>query len=116
MTRRTAIIAIAIATGAALELGVQIVSGRREAWDSALYWTFGLPGAALVALIIGILSPKREWIFAFLIAPAQVATMMVRNAQVGNLWPLAIVLSAVVGAPFLAVAFVGSLIRRLIRR
>jgi hypothetical protein len=34
MLRRPAVIALSIVTGVALELGVHLASGRREAWDS----------------------------------------------------------------------------------
>jgi hypothetical protein len=95
----------------ALELGIHAMSGRREAWDSPLYWTVGLPIAGVAALAIGWLARRRNWLWTVLIVPGQVLTMMLRSAEISGLLPLTVVLSAVLSAPFVAAAFVGSLLR-----
>jgi hypothetical protein len=112
MRHRRGIIALCVATGVALELGVALTSGRREAWDSPIYWTIGLPAAMLAALLIGFAARRPGWRWTVLIAPSQVLAMMVRSGEIGNLWPLTLVLSSVLSAPFLAAAFVGSRLRR----
>ena len=112
MLHRPAIIALSIATGVALEIGVALTGGRREAWDSPIFWTVGLPAAALVALLIGFGARRPAWLWTVLIAPSQVLTMMLRSGEIGNLWPLALVLSAILSAPFVAAAFIGSRLRR----
>ena len=112
MLRRPAIIVLSVATGVALEMGVALVSGRREAWDSPIYWTVGLPAAALAALLIGFAARRPAWLWTALIAPGQVLTMMLRSGEIGNLWPLALVLSSILSAPFVAAAFIGSRLRR----
>ena len=91
-----------------MELGVYALSGRREAWDSEQFWTAGLPLACIAALVIGRMSRARDWLWTFIVAPSQVATMMVRGGEVGNLWPLTLVLSAILSAPFVFAAFVGT--------
>ena len=98
MDRRTAFSLLAIATGVALELGVQIATGRREAWDSGIYWTVGLPTAVVIAAAIGYASVGTEWLATALIVPGQVFTMMVRSGELGSLWPLAVALSAILSA------------------
>jgi hypothetical protein len=108
--RRTTIL-LSLATGVALELGIHAVSGRREAWDSPLYWTIGLPIAGLAALAVGFLAQRRNWFWTVLIVPGQVLTMMLRSAEISGLLPLTVVLSAVLSAPFVVAAFVGSLLR-----
>jgi hypothetical protein len=108
--RRTAIL-LSLATGMALELGIHAMSGRREAWDSPLYWTAGLPVAGIAALALGFLSRRRNWLWTVLIVPGQVLTMMLRSAEISGLLPLTVVLSTVLSAPFVVAAFVGSLLR-----
>lgn len=93
-------------------MGVALTSGRREAWDSPIYWTVGLPAAALAALLIGFTSRRPGWLWTILIAPSQVLAMMLRSGEIGNLWPLTLVLSSILSAPFVAAAFVGSRLRR----
>jgi hypothetical protein len=107
-----ATIAAAIATGVLLELGVAALSGGREAWDSPLFWTLGLPAALLVSAAVGFLGRRKDWLWTFAIVPAQVTTMMLRNGEIGGLWPLTAALSAVLSAPFVGVAFLASRFRR----
>lgn len=55
------LIGLVIAIGVALELGIHALSGRREAWDSPLYWTLGLPAAGVASVVIGFLSRGGDW-------------------------------------------------------
>jgi hypothetical protein len=112
MLQRPAAIVLSVATGVALEMGVHLASGRREAWDSPVFWTVGLPAAALAALLIGFAARRPGWLWTVLIAPSQILTMMLRSGAIGNLWPLTLVLSAILSAPFVAAAFIGSRLRR----
>jgi hypothetical protein len=108
--RHYAIIA-SVATGAALELVVGAIGGRREAWDSPLYWSAGLPAALAAAAMIGYFAGRREWYWTGLIVPSQVTVMMLRNGEIGGLWLLMVVLASVLGAPFLLAAFIASRLR-----
>lgn len=112
MLTARAVLALAALTGIALELGVHAASGRREAWDSPVFWTVGLPIAMVVSTLVGWCSRGRAWIGTLAVAPSQVATLMVRSGDIGSLWPLTLVLSAMLSAPFVFAAFVGSRIRR----
>jgi hypothetical protein len=108
---RQATIAISIAMGVVLELGVHALSGRQEAWDSAQYWTVGIPAVLLLSLVVGALSQRGSWRWTALVVPAQVLTMMLRSGELGGLWPVAVVLSTVLSLPFVLAAFVGSRFR-----
>ena len=108
-TRAT--IVVAVLTGAVLEVGVHAVTGRREAWDTGLYWSVGLPLACLMSFGIGLLSLDSDWLWTAVIVPSQVAIMMIRNSAGGNLWPLTLAFSALLSAPFVLAAFVGSRFR-----
>jgi hypothetical protein len=106
------VILSSFAVGVVLELGIHALTGRREAWDSGAYWTIGLPLAAIAAAVIGYLSVDTTWRWTALIVPGQVFTMIVSNGDAGfGLWPLMVVLSSVLSAPFLVAAFVGSRLR-----
>jgi len=112
MLSTTAAVWLSIAIGVCLELGVHFATGRREAWDSALFWTVGLPAAAIASLAIGYFSRGKAWRSTIVVAPSQVLVMMIRGGEPGNLWPLTLVLSAVLSAPFVIAAFIGSRFRR----
>lgn len=112
MLTRGRTVAFSVATGCGLELGVHLLSGRREAWDSAQFWTLGLPLALVASFVIGRLALPGDWVWTLAVAPAQVLTMMVRSGEFGSLWPLTLALSTILSVPFLAAAFVGSRFRR----
>jgi hypothetical protein len=105
-------ILLTIVTGVALELGIHAWTGRSESWDSGVYWTVGLPLAGLVSAVVGFLSRGQDWLWTCLLVPSQVMTMMVRGGEIGNLWPLTLVFSTILSAPFVIASFVGSLFRR----
>lgn len=109
-TRTTAVLYILLGVG--LELGIHALSGRREAWDSEEFWILGMPIAFLASVAFGLLSRGRDWLWALAVAPSQVATMMIRSAEIGGLWPLTIVFSSILSAPFVVAAFGGSRLRR----
>jgi hypothetical protein len=111
MLRKHSIIAIGIVTGVALEIGIHALSGRREAWDSAEYWTLGLPSAMIVSVILGVFSRDRDWIWTCVIVPSQAMTMILRSGELGGLWPLTVILSTILSTPFVVGAFIGSRFR-----
>ena len=89
-----------------------VLTGRREAWDTTQYWQVGLPLAGIVSLALGYCSQHRGWAWTILLVPSQVFTMMVRNGEVGGLLPLALVLAMILSVPFVFLSFVGSVFRR----
>ena len=111
MLTRRAVIVLCVLAGAGLELGIHALSGRREAWDSAMYWTLGLPIVAVLSAATGWASRRPDWLWTFLIVPSQVTTMMLRSGEIGSLWPLAAALSSILSLPFVAAAFVASRFR-----
>lgn len=112
MLRSRTTLVIAILTGISLELGIHALTGRREAWDSGAYWTIGLPLALAVSVALGFLSQGASWLWTFALVPSQVATLMVRSGEIGNLWPLTVVFSSILSTPFVVAAFIGSALRR----
>jgi len=107
---------LAALTGVLLEVVVHLVTGRREAWDSPVFWTTGLPAAVVASFGIGLLSKGRAWLATLAVAPGQVAAMTIRAGEIGSLWPLAIVLSAFLSAPFVAASFVGWKVRSAVQK
>jgi len=115
VTRRSLVIVLAIATGVVVELGIEVMSGRREAWDSEFYWMIGLPAAMLMSLLVGFISERRDWLWAAAIVPSQVTTMMATSGDLLGglgLWPLMVAFSSILSAPFVGASYVGSWLRR----
>ena len=111
LNTRTTIV-LGVVTGVCLELGIEALSGRREAWDSSLYWTVGLPITGVISAAVGFFSRRADWKWMVVVVPSQVLTMMLRAGELGSLWPLGLILGGVLSTPFVLAAFIGSRFRR----
>lgn len=101
--------AVAILAGAAVWLAIGAVSGKREAWDSDLYFSTGLPTAYVIAFALGYFRPYRTWRWGVLPFAGQFIAMLL-FAGLGNLAPLGLILFGVLSLPAIAAARVGAFI------
>lgn len=90
---------IAIAAGAALWAVGSAVSGRREAWDSGMYWAIFYPAAIAVCAVLGYWFPERPWRWCLALFAAQFVTMGLMAGEIGNLAPLGLILFGVLSVP-----------------
>lgn len=95
--------ALATVAGVLLWLGTTVVSGRREAWDSSLYWAAAYPLAIAVAGALGYLAVERPWRWGLIIMLAQAVTMAAASSSFGLL-PLGLIMFAVLAIPPMIVA------------
>lgn len=107
---RTAFLLAAVA-GAVGWIAITATSGRREAWDSELYFGLFLPGIAILVAWLGFLSPRGAWRWAFVPFAAQALIALVQDPA-GGLLPLGLIVFAVFGAVCLVPAVVGAWFRR----
>ena len=105
----------AAAAGAAVWLVVAVASGRREAWDSDLYWSLGMPVAGLCAAVLGFLAPERPWRWGMALFGGQAVAAFVQNPT-ANLLPLGLIVFAVLGGLCAIPAYLGAAARRLAGR
>src|SRR3546814_1029753 len=73
--------AFAVGGGTLLWLAAMAASGKREAWDSGLYWIGAYPLAILLAAWLGYEFPRRAWRWGLAIMLAQAATLAVRSEE-----------------------------------
>jgi hypothetical protein len=95
---------LAAVTGFVLWFAASLLTGRREPWDSSLYWTFFYPLALLACGALSYFHPRRAATWAFVLFGFQFVAMCVRNAELGGLWPLGLALFAVLAMPGVFVA------------
>jgi hypothetical protein len=105
---------IAAVCGAAIWYFVAAASGRREAWDSGLYYTLGMPAVCAVAFGAGFFSPVRAWRWGVMPLAGQFVWMLLAQG-VGNLLPLGIIVFAVLSVPSILTANFGAFLGRKIR-
>ena len=104
--------ALSAITGFAVCLAITLATGKKEAWDSGLYFTLGMPLMCAVAFGLGWKFPEKAWRWALGIAIGQSVAMALGSGSL-SLWPLAIVAMTILSLPQLVAALVGS---RLARR
>jgi hypothetical protein len=90
-------------------------AGGREAWDSDLYFSVGLPAIGIVAAALGFLVPHRAWRWAFVPFGAQALAAFAQNPT-ANLLPIGLMVFGVLGVGCLVPTYVGVAIARIVRR
>lgn len=112
MNRQTslAIHATALSGGALLWLATAYLTANQEAWDAPAYWAVTYPLALLLAVGLGYLAPVRVWRWGIEIMLAQFAVMMLASPT-GPLWPIGLVIMAVLAVPAVLAAWAGSKLR-----
>ena len=110
MASRSTVNAVTIAAvvGFALWFVTSLVTGRREPWDASAYWAVTYPLAIVTCTLLGYLYPERPWRWAMVLFLAQFIAMCVRNGELGNLWPLGVVLFLVLALPGVVAAKVAA--------
>jgi len=88
----------AVLAGAGLWLATTALSGRREAWDSSLYWSAAYPLAIAAGGMLGYLAPDRPWRWGLVVMLAQAVTLAGLASSFGLL-PLGLVMFAVLAVP-----------------
>jgi hypothetical protein len=106
---------IAAAAGAIGWVAISQVTGRKEAWDSELYFSWFLPSVALVAAGLAYFAPDRVWRWAFVPFGAQALVAFAQNPG-ANLLPLGLIVFGFYGAVCLLPAWAGAHLRRRVDR
>ena len=99
------------AVGAVTWLVVIQIGDRREAWDSPLYFTIGLPVIALVAGVVSYFAPVRVWRWALFPFFAQALVMCALASDFGLL-PLGLIAFSIIGCICLIPARIGAAMSR----
>lgn len=100
---------IAVIGGAAIWIAVAQNTGRREAWDSGVYFSVGIPAVCLLAVALAFVEPLRPWRWGVLPMLGQLLWLLVSEGP-GNLLPLGIVLFAVLSVPSVVAAWIAATI------
>jgi hypothetical protein len=106
---------IAFAFGFAMWMIASIASGRKEPWDAPFYWSMLYPGAIALCAVLGWFWPRRSWLWALVLFEAQIVAATVRSGEVGNLWPLAMMLFAFMALPGMGIGWLAAWLRHRLR-
>ena len=102
--------ATAAAGGALLWVAASVLSGRREAWDSSLYWATVYPAGIAFSGVVGFMATDRAWRWGLTLMLTQAVTLAVMTPSFGLL-PLGLILFGVLAIPTMVAATLGAWIR-----
>lgn len=97
----------ALLLGMVIWVVISFVSGRREAWDSSLYFSLGMPLVCAGSMALAIFEPAHSWRWGILPFAGQFLSMLASEG-VGNLLPLGIVAFGIFSVPAIVAARVGA--------
>lgn len=103
--------AFAVGGGTLLWLAAMAASGKREAWDSGLYWIGAYPLAILLAAWLGYEFPRRAWRWGLAIMLAQAATLAVTSLDFSML-PFGLIVFSFLALPLIGAAMLAAWLTR----
>lgn len=103
--------AIAIGGGALLWILAAAIGGRREAWDSSVYWTVAYPLGIALAGWLGYSYPARTWRWGLAVMLAQAVVLVFSGSDFGLL-PLGLVAFSILALPAIGAAALMARVRR----
>ena len=99
--------ALSTITGFAVCLAITLATGKKEAWDSGLYFTVGIPIMCVIAFGVAWKFPQKVWRWALCIAIGQSVAMLLGGGSL-SLWPLSLVAMTILSLPQFVAALLGS--------
>ena len=103
--------AFAIGGGGVLWLATMAASGKREAWDSGLYWIGAYPLAILLAAWLGYEFPRHAWRWGLAIMLAQAVTLAATSLDFSML-PLGLIVFSILALPLVGAAMLAAWLTR----
>jgi hypothetical protein len=97
----------ALVLGAGIWMIIVFLSGRREAWDSSLYFSLAMPLVCVGSLVLAMLEPVQSWRWGVIPFAGQFIAMLMSEG-VGNLLPLGIIAFAIFSLPAIVAARIGA--------
>jgi hypothetical protein len=97
--------------GLAVCLAISAFTGRKEAWDSPLYFSVGIPVMSLLIFAVSYLVPRRAWRWTASMAIGQSIALLAAGNSL-SLWPLGIAAMVVLSLPQWASGWVASTLSR----
>lgn len=105
-------LAVAFTASLVVWLVVSAATGGREAWDAGIYWSVGLPVIYAVGGIAGLFSRVNVWRLTLWSGIGQFAGLVLTAPGDMSLWPLGMLMMAVLSLPVAGLVHVGRVVRK----
>ena len=86
--------------------------GGRELVDTGIFYVIGVPTGMAAAAVCAWYWPRRAWRYGIAVALGQCLMAVALNGEVGNLFPLTLMLFAVLSLPMVVTAGVSGWLQR----
>ncbi|MGH3465820.1 MAG: hypothetical protein ACREUN_03070 [Burkholderiales bacterium] len=103
--------AVSVLAGAAVCLAISAATGRKEAWDSGVYFSVGIPVMVLTIFTLSYVFPWHAWRWTLSMALGQSLAMLLGGNSL-SLWPLAILAMLFFSLPQFAAGLAASWLAR----
>ena len=115
MKRDHWLLLVAAGGGALIWAVIVAVTGKREAWDSSLYFSVGVPAVCVLAATLGFVEPRKVWRWGVAPLAGQFVCMLLMVGP-GSLLPLGLIVFGVLSIPPAIAAWLGAVIARRAQR
>lgn len=116
MNKRSFAVSAGLALGGlAVWVAITSLTDRREAWDSGVFWSAGVPAMLALNAIAAFLEPERIPLKGLLSVSLQPVAMGVKTGEIGSMFPLGLLVFAVLGLFYALGGAAGAFLRRLLR-
>ena len=96
-------------------LGATVISGKKEAWDSTLYWAAAYPLAVVLAGGLGYWVPEKPWRWGLTVMLVQAVVLALASSSFGLL-PLGLILFSFLAIPPIGFAQLTAKLRQRTRK
>ncbi|HBA59795.1 MAG TPA: hypothetical protein DCZ92_03040 [Elusimicrobia bacterium] len=86
--------------GLAVWVLITALTHKREAWDSGLFWSMGVPAILLMNAIAGFLEPERIVLKGIISVSLQPVAMTVKAGEIGSMFPMGLIVFVILGLFF----------------
>ncbi len=109
--RTITLYATAVIAGAGVWIGIGLVTGVREAWDSPLYFSVGMPVLFVATALLGAIEPTAPWRWGVVVVVPQAIIGAIQAPSL-NLWPLSLVFLGILCGMFSLSSYAGAWLSR----
>lgn len=98
--------------GLAVWVLITSLTNRREAWDSAYFWRFGVPAMLLLNAAAGFIEPERIRLKGLISVSLQPVAMTVKAGEIGSMFPFGLLVFLALALFYSAGGEVGAFVKR----
>lgn len=91
---------------------ISLMTDRREAWDSEVFWSLGVPLMMALNAVTAFLDPNKVAVKGIVSVALQPAAMMVQAGEIGSMFPMGLVVFAFLGLFYSIGGVVGAYVKR----